>query len=299
MIEGEELASDLLDWRIGIDLDGLREDGGGSRQLRRWVVQELQGMYAQRYEVPRNTLPRGPSYLSHVLHALKNSRADHFRQALRVTPLTFDALVAAIEDDPIFHNHSGNGQLPVEEQLAILLYRFGHDGNAAGLQGIANWAGVGKGTVVLVTRRVMTAILRPEFMKKAVRMPTPEEKEDAKRWVQQHSCRAWRNGWSFVDGTLVPLSNRPAWFGESYYDRKNHYSLNFQVVSLPNLRIIDYSFGYPGSRHDSVAWKATQLYLEHETLLEDDEWVWADSAYPVCLLLFLVIYARSEALHLP
>jgi hypothetical protein len=36
-----------------------------------------------------------------------------------------------------------------------------------------------------------------------------------------------------------------------------------------------------GSTHDSSAWLATRLAQEHETLMEEGEWVWADSAYPV------------------
>ncbi|KAJ7922132.1 hypothetical protein B0H13DRAFT_2317736 [Mycena leptocephala] len=130
-------------------------------------------MYEHRYEQPRDTLPRSPLYLHHVLTALKNGRADHFRQNLRVNPLTFDALVAALEDDPVFlkrelvallshqqaidvaiwqwshqfaHvpkatrwlqwllrklvDNSNHPQLPVDQQVAVALYRFGHDGNA-------------------------------------------------------------------------------------------------------------------------------------------------------------------------
>lgn len=213
------------------------DDGSGHRVpfLRRWVQEEINSMYKTRYEQPRNTLPRGPSYLHHVLTTLKLGRADHFRQALRVSPRTFDALVAALEDDPVFFNNSNHPQLPVDQQLAVALYRFGHDGNAASIQGVANWAGLGKGTVHLITRRVMTAVLRPEFMQSAVRMPTQEEKDKAKRWVANHSCHRWRHGWCFVDGTLVPLDERPTWYGESYFDRKCNYSLNFQVrpVSEP------------------------------------------------------------------
>jgi hypothetical protein len=66
-------------------------------------------------------------------------------------------------------------------------------------------------------------------MQEAVRMPTPSEKERAKAWVEAHSCKGWRNGWCLVDGTLVPLFDRPYWFGESYFDRKCNYSLNIQV----------------------------------------------------------------------
>jgi hypothetical protein len=199
-------------------------------RLRKWVFTQLIEMYANRYELPRAGLPRGPSYLHHVLVCLKDSRGDHFRQQLRINPTTFDALVAFIHDDPVFMNNSNNPQMPVEEQLAITLFRFGRDGNGSGLQDVANWAGVAKGTVSLVVRRVMVAILRPGFMEKAVRFPDEEELREAKEWVEEHSCHSWKKGWCFVDGSLIPLATRPEWFGESYWDRKDRYSLNVQVL---------------------------------------------------------------------
>lgn len=55
-----------------------------------------------------------------------------------------------------------------------------------------------------------------------------------------------------------------------------------QVVSLPNLRIIDFGYGYTGRTHDSTAWQGTRMAQEHQTLLEDNEFIWADSAYTVC-----------------
>ncbi|KJA17757.1 hypothetical protein HYPSUDRAFT_146140 [Hypholoma sublateritium FD-334 SS-4] len=280
--------SNLLDFDADDEYEDSEEEenthpsvSGKWQRLRRWVTSEIDRMYNTRYEECRDQLPRGPSYLHHVLMCLKTERADHFRANLRVSPVTFDALASAIETDPVFSNNSQNPQMPVEEQLAITLYRFGHDGNAASLQSVANWAGVGKGTVSVVTRRVMTAILRPGFMKNAVRWPTEAEKEEAKVYVAKHSCHAWRNGWLFVDGTLVPLAMRPEWYGKSYFDRKSRYSLNFQIVSLPNLRIIDFTFGHTGSTHDASAWEATHLVQDHDSLMEENEWIWADSAYPV------------------
>ncbi|KAF8220344.1 hypothetical protein L208DRAFT_1334337 [Tricholoma matsutake] len=173
----------------------------------------------------RGEIPRGPARMHHVLFTLKSARPDQFREEIRVTPLTFDVLVTRLQNDIIFGNNSSHPQMSVEEQLAITLFCFGHDGNAASVQSVANWAGVGKGTVLLVT----PAILRQEFMNEAVHFPDAEEKEAAKRWVHRHSCRAWRNGWCLVDGTLVPLAGQPHWFGESYFDRKNRYSLNIQA----------------------------------------------------------------------
>ncbi|KAF9039982.1 hypothetical protein BJ165DRAFT_1416426 [Panaeolus papilionaceus] len=167
--------------------------------------------------------------LPHVLSYFKKHRPDHFRQELRITPKTFDALVKALKKDPAFQNNSQNKQTPVCHQIAIALYRFGHSGNACSLDKVAKWSGYAKGTVVLATKRVMTAILRPEFLHQHVRLPTSEEKEEAKKWIEKHSCSAWRDGWCMVDGTLVPLYERPHWYGESYFDRKSNYSLNFQV----------------------------------------------------------------------
>lgn len=208
-------------------------DGGNmasTRRLSQQVQHTIQDMYAHRYQASRKErVPPGPAFLPHVLHTLKIARPDHFRDILRVNPTTFDKIVDKIKDDPVFFNNSNNAQLPVEEQLAITLYRFGHDGNGASQAELARWAGGGKGAVSLHTKRVMTAILRPGFMNDAVRMPTPDEKEEAKEWVEAHSCKAWRDGWCLVDGTLVPLYDRPHWYGESYFDRKCNYSLNIQV----------------------------------------------------------------------
>ncbi|KAI0747757.1 hypothetical protein C8Q80DRAFT_1120419 [Daedaleopsis nitida] len=120
--------------------------------------------------------------------------------------------------------------MPVDEQIAITLYRFGHYRNTAGLQQVANWASCGKGTGDLVTCRVITAILCRNFLDEMIRYPTPEEKEKAKEWVETHSCKAWWNGWCMVDGTLVPLDERLFWYGESYFDRKCNYSLNVQAT---------------------------------------------------------------------
>ncbi|KAJ7327961.1 hypothetical protein DFH08DRAFT_816124 [Mycena albidolilacea] len=154
-----------------------------------WVRHTLEEMYIERYKMPRNTFPRGPAFMRHVLGTMKDTQPDLFRQELRTRSRSR------------FANDSNNAQMPVEDQLAI--------GNASSIQKVTNWAGVEKGTVILVTRRVMTAVLCPGFMSQFVCMPTASEKEKAKDWVESHSCKAWRNGWCMVDSTLVALFDRP------------------------------------------------------------------------------------------
>ena len=205
----------------------------GPRGLTYHVCKTISMIYSHRYHRDRKFgHGRPPAYLPLILTTYKDKEEFHhlFRQWLRIDPITFDKILIAISSDPLFVNQSRHPQMPIDYQLAITLYRFGHYGNAAGLQKVANWAGVGKGTVLVATQRVMTAVLRSSFKDQAIRMPTPGEKEEAKQWVETHSkCPAWRDGWCFVDGTLVPLAFRPFWYGQSYFDRKCNYSLNIQV----------------------------------------------------------------------
>lgn len=214
--EGSENDADIEDSDV--------EDMGQSSipRLGRRTRVEISEMYSERYEEPHDVpIPRPPAQMPHVLRVLKHERPDHFREILRVSPVTFDRIVDGIKDDPVFTNKSNNPQLPVEEQVAA----------------VARWAGAGRGSPSLHTKRVLTAVLRHDFMEQAVCFPTKEEKEEAKAWVEAHSCHAWRDGWLMVDGTLIPLFDRPFWYGESYFDRKCNYSLNIQVWTTSNAHI--------------------------------------------------------------
>lgn len=167
------------------------------------------------------------SQLYLVLVLYKEDDHKRFRQNLRVNPETFDELIKRIEGDLIFASDGPQDQMPLDEQLAITLFRFGHHGNAASVEAIAQWAGTSAGMVVNATRRVITAFL--SLHDTVVRWPSAREKEDAKEWVEAATCVAWRNGYIFVDGTLVPLAEKPGYHGEAYFDRKSNYSLNVQV----------------------------------------------------------------------
>ncbi|KAF9218607.1 hypothetical protein BS17DRAFT_720132, partial [Gyrodon lividus] len=45
--------------------------------------------------------------------------------------------------------------------------------------------------------------------------------------------------------------------------------------------IIDYSVGLPKSQHDSTTFAETHISQKHDTLLAADEWIFADTAYPL------------------
>lgn len=87
-------------------------------------------LYAQFYMNERREVPKSQDNMRLLLDVWKVERPEIFRSYLRVSPRVFDELVEVIKDDPAFHTNSNRPQLPVRQQLAIALYRFGHFGNA-------------------------------------------------------------------------------------------------------------------------------------------------------------------------
>ncbi|KAF7372012.1 DDE Tnp4 domain-containing protein [Mycena venus] len=109
----------------------------------RLACPNLENMDAHRYD-SRDAFPCGPAFLRHGLGTMKDNRADHFWQELRLSLFTFDKLVQGVGNDPIFSNDSKKAQMWVEDQSAITSFCLGLSGNAAigSPQRVANWAGV-------------------------------------------------------------------------------------------------------------------------------------------------------------
>ena len=155
------------------------------------LLESLGELYSERYLKERGRIDKTEDHLRLLLTNWKVNRPEIFQSYLRITPQCFDDLISTLQDDPIFHNDSNNQQTPVDKQVAIALYRFGHYGNAASQMKVALWAGVGYGTVSLFTSRVMAAICSDRFCHSALRWTNEEAEESAKNWVEDASCPAW------------------------------------------------------------------------------------------------------------
>ncbi|KAG2335504.1 hypothetical protein BDR05DRAFT_1030502 [Suillus weaverae] len=169
-------------------------------------IMDIGNLYATRNLHQHVPIPKSSALLDLLLSAYKVSCPEFFRSYFRIYPACFDNLVAILAQDGVFYNNSSNPQMPVDRQLAIALYQFGHYGNAASTWKVALQFGVGFGTAILVTSRVMKACCSEQFRTSALQWPNAETKETAKEWVEENSCPAWRDGWLMVDGTLVPLT---------------------------------------------------------------------------------------------
>ena len=198
-----------------------------------FVWHELEAMYANWYEACHNQHPHGPSLMQFTLETYKTLWPNLFRQDLRVSLDIFNKIIAKILDHPVFFNNSNHPQAPVEDQLAVMLFCFGHYDNAVSLERVKKWAGILKGIVKLATCQVMTAVFFPDFMKDAVWLPMDEEKgrhealgwrtlmQGLAWWMVSH----WWHSYSFLCPALL-------WYSESYFDCKCNYSFNIQVSCL-------------------------------------------------------------------
>ncbi|KAG6882683.1 hypothetical protein C0992_010977 [Termitomyces sp. T32_za158] len=170
--EDEEAAgweAEIEEWEETVWCErGQNSGSSGTCSQSRYVHHSIGKLYEKRYQKSHKGLSRGAGNLPHLLHILKHKQPDHFHGDLRVSPFTFDRLVNCIINDSIFSNNSQNKQMPVEEQLAITLYHFGHYSNATGLDKVAKWSGYAKGTILLATRHVMMALLWQDFIAETI-----------------------------------------------------------------------------------------------------------------------------------
>ena len=150
----------------------------------------------------------------------KTHDPKRFRHNLRVSASTFDSLLEMIETHPVFFNDTYASQSPVNIQLAVVMFWFGHNGNGASVEAVAQWAGVSAGTVVNCTCRVMIAFLVLHDL--AIRWPSEDEKEELKKWVEMVSCYEWQDGYCMVNGMPIVLFQKPlaGYHGEAYIRKK-------------------------------------------------------------------------------
>uniref|UniRef100_T1IU29 DDE Tnp4 domain-containing protein n=1 Tax=Strigamia maritima TaxID=126957 RepID=T1IU29_STRMM len=194
---------------------------------------------------------------------------------MRVTPEQFVNILKLIQGEPIFQSTTGRPQTPVPTQLAITLYRFGHE--CVTTKTIAELFGVSNGGLINdLTQRVSKALLAhcPDIIK----WPSLEEQLELSAQMD-----VLENGLpkcvAFLDGTHIPLAEAPENDPESYFNRKSRYSLQVQIICDRHRVIRHVVVGYPGSVHDSRVFNDCTIGKNPEKFLTNGHWIAADSAY--------------------
>ncbi|CAG8624762.1 5385_t:CDS:2, partial [Cetraspora pellucida] len=174
---------------------------------------------------------------------LFNYNNVRFRRTLRMNKSSFWMIVNKIKDHKNFKDIPNNKQNPVEKQLAITLYRL-----------------------------VIEAI---KFFKKDV-IIWPRGNYRQKVHKRFKNLYSFLNVIGALDGSHMNL------FEAASKPNKN-YAIYLQAVVDHQGLFINYNVGYPASVHDVKVFWNSSLYCYRNQLFKDNDYILADSAYPISL----------------
>ena len=217
-------------------------------------------MISPRYLQSRQYTPRNTRWISEVLPSLGDPSFRHF---LRMDRRDFGVLLHRMENGPglkLFQNKSFNSQAPVSLQFATTLMRLGLSGNGASVESISVLTRVSKGAIINSYRRVTRALVL--MAEQEIKWPSSSERQDLRRKGEE---RGLPNAFFAVDGTTIPLYEKPCVDHEAFFDRKSNYSLHALISCNWNRVIINAVVGFPGSVHDNRVIRSCRfLQEEHE-----------------------------------
>ncbi|KAG0366201.1 hypothetical protein BGZ54_005677 [Gamsiella multidivaricata] len=135
----------------------------------------------QRYFAPRKTPQQRTGA---VYENLRRTGSDtDYLEFVRVSKSVFLSIVSSVlSQHQVFKNHSNNGQESVEKQLAITLWRLGHNGKDAGIGEASKIFGLSEGTIMKCTQRCMEAL--KDISLDVISWPSPGEKRTIKARIK-------------------------------------------------------------------------------------------------------------------
>ena len=84
-----------------------------------------------------------------------------------------------------------------------------------------------------------------------------------------------------IDGTYIPMKNAPSKDSEVYFTRKKRYAIHCQGIVNDRGIFTSFDVGWPGSVHDARVYRNSSFYKNHSNLIQDDDYLLGDSAYPI------------------
>jgi hypothetical protein len=164
------------------------------------------------YKPKRQKVIRDDHFFKHKFNTLSN---DQFRQHFRTSRYGFSVIAGLIERHSVFHNKSNYSQMHPAWQLAIALQRLGHYGSRSAVNMVAADVGVSATAVVQYTNRVLEALvsLAPDW----IVWPDAQKRSEHARSMR---TEGFPGCIGFIDGTTLPLYQKPGQDGTAYFDRK-------------------------------------------------------------------------------
>lgn len=187
-----------------------------------------------------------------------------FRKTFRVSRTTFNYILNAIRAD--IQHGEGQGRF-IEEpispecRLGITLYRLARGDY---YYTISEMTGYGVATVCNITKEVSEAIVK-NLWKETVANTFPSSLDDFKECaLDMEELWQFSLAFSALDGCHIPIK-MPSGRAESakeYHNFKNFYSIVLMGMVDAKMRFIWASVGCPGSNHDSIIFRSTNLFTK-------------------------------------
>jgi hypothetical protein len=223
-----------------------------------------------------------------------------FVQIVRMSKQAFVKTVARIEQHPVFQQngeYSRHCQASVWVQLMVTMGRLGCDGNGASVGRNARSDGVSYGSVLKYSERVFIALL--SLQDEVIKWPDAAERAaTSRRFATDHGLPG---AIGVVDGTPVNFFQRPHVDGETFWTRKQRYSMNVQLVCDDRRKIIYYVLGWPGSVYiyiyDATVFGQSDLFKDPHAYFSALEYLLGDSGY--CGTWFICTPYRQPAASIP
>ncbi|GBG82977.1 hypothetical protein CBR_g36503 [Chara braunii] len=167
---------------------------------------------------------------------------EYFRQNLRMSTAMFNQIVAACAaymEKKVTHYRM---PLPVEQLIAFALYRWA---SGETYESGTSAFGIGRATGLQAVHDVTSALL--QAYPDAIMWPVGRRRVQILRAFRE---KGFPNCFGAIDCTHIYIDKPAGAPSENYYDRKQKFSVQAQVVVDLDLRILDVHVGYPGSVHD-------------------------------------------------
>ncbi|MBW0524933.1 hypothetical protein O181_064648 [Austropuccinia psidii MF-1] len=199
-----------------------------------------------------------------------------FNRVVRMTKPGFVHIYNLIKDSKIFQNNSRHCQLDICFELAMTLERLGSNGNGSSVGQLARTYQMSCGSIVEASCQVIGAIIA--LGPTNLCWPNADRRQEIS---MQLAGEGFPGCVAFLDGTCIPLFQRPGVDGEVFFDCKSWYSLNVQLVCDHHKRITALLSGWPGSCGAGSMYKQKRLFKRPDDFFSPGEYLLADFAYPL------------------
>ncbi|KAM7312642.1 putative nuclease HARBI1 isoform X1 [Ixodes scapularis] len=208
-----------------------------------------------------------------------------FRKQYRLAKTLVRWLCDELREEPELQRLRRSSTVMTVEDQVLCALRFYATGSFQGMVASDEHIARDQGTVSIALRAVSVAIVRRLGIQHGwIHFPqTASERDDFERGFQLLGRIPGVIG--CIDGTMIsivgPSKYDPTVTKAAYWCRKQYYALNVMVVCDARCRVMCIDPCYPGSVHDSFAWRFSWLRdnFEQGRLIDDGRFLLGDSGY--------------------